>query len=102
MGSNEAFRMNKYILNIETLKKNLHLQVMARLRPSKLNIPKNWVPFSQIDKLVARNFIMDMPFKKVLEIFPNFTVDFINRCKDYALTNNWKLPNNWKYVSKHK
>jgi hypothetical protein len=92
----------RYILDTETLKKNLHLQVMARLRPDKLKTPRDWFPRNQIDKFVAKNMIRDMPVEKIMGLFPNFSFGFINWCKDYALTNNWQLANNWKYVSKHK
>ena len=92
----------KYILDNETLKKNLHLQVIARLMPDKLNIPKNWVPFNQIDKLVARNLIMDMPLAEVIKLFPKFSVNFINKLQDFKAVNNFRLANNWKHLRKNK
>ena len=72
--------MLKYILSIETLKKNLHLQVMARLRPGRLNLPDGWIPRNQIDKFVARNLIMDMPIGGIIKKFPDFSVSFVKQC----------------------
>ena len=92
----------KYILSIQNLKDNLHIQVIARLRPDRLNIPRDWIPFKQIDKFVAKNIIVDMTVEKIMELFPKFSINFINWCKDYKLVNKWQLANNWKHISRHK
>lgn len=59
----------------------LNLQIVARLTPKKIRYPKDWCPRTQLDKLIARNMIMDMPIRKVMKIFPKFMVGFVQSVK---------------------
>ena len=65
------------ILSPEEIKKNLHIQVMARLKPKSITYPKRWVPKTQQDKFVAVNMIKDWPLEKVLKLFPGLNYTFI-------------------------
>ena len=62
----------KYQPSEENIKNVLHLQVMARLKPKSITIPKDWKPSTQLNKLIARNMIKALPIEKWMKIFPDF------------------------------
>lgn len=73
--------MNLYQPSEENIKNALHLQTIARLRPKQITYPEGWVPTTQLDKLIARNMIMDLPLDKVLKIFPGYVPDFVKEVR---------------------
>jgi hypothetical protein len=48
-------KYRRLILPPEEIKKNLHILVMARLKPKSITYPNNWIPKTQQDKFVADN-----------------------------------------------
>lgn len=72
-------RYERLFLSDDQLKKNIHLQVMARCRPKRLTIPDGWIPRSQIDRFVWRNLVKDWPLAKLMKVYPMLTVNFINK-----------------------
>ena len=63
----------------DRLRNGIHLQVLARLNPKKITLPKNFVPRTQLDRFVWRNWVMDWPLSKLAKVFPTLSVNFINR-----------------------
>ena len=47
-------KYDSLFLSEKQLKDNLHLQVVAKFRPERFNIPDGFIPKSQIDKIIFK------------------------------------------------
>jgi len=74
-------KFKNYKLTEDEIRHSLHMQTLARLRPDRITYHDGWIPWTSLEKLVARNMIMDMPISKIMEIFPNFSVNLVNSAK---------------------
>ena len=47
-------KYDSLFLTDDQLKKNIHLQVIAKFKPDQFNIPDGFIPRNQIDKLIFK------------------------------------------------